>query len=302
LSGTLLDGEADPVTVTGVRNIHVNLGDGNDLVAVVGANIRGNLSVRAGVGDDRVLVGTGEGAAELEGLLPDDVAVKVRGSLSISTNGGADTVAVDSTGATLLSINTGEDDDNVSLGAEAAEGATLSSLNDSTARVRAGGAVLVNLGAGNDGLNLNNVGSRGAILVWGGEGDNTIDASAVHAAAMTIATDGGVDTVSLTDLDVHHLGLHTGAENDDVEITDSAFTSLGVALGDGNDTLSTGGLEARFALLAGNDGDDTYEELSANMFGHHRITGFEIPPDINSSNIPNRRPLLAELLGRLRRI
>ncbi|MEX0613839.1 MAG: hypothetical protein WD229_17105, partial [Pirellulales bacterium] len=76
----------DPVTVTGVKNIRAALGEGNDLIAVVGANVRGRLGIRTGAGDDRVLVGTGGDAAELVGQLPSDVSVSVRGSVAIGTN------------------------------------------------------------------------------------------------------------------------------------------------------------------------------------------------------------------------
>jgi hypothetical protein len=294
LDGTNLEGASDPITLTGVRNIRVNLGEGNDLAAVVDASVRGNLSIQTGVGDDRVLVGTGEGAAELVGVLPDDLSVSVRGLLNVNTNGGLDHVVVDDTTASLLSVDSGEDNDVVSLGSTAP-------LGDSTARVSVGHGVHINLGQADDELNIDQLTARGAIIARGGAGDNTINASLTKAAAMAVFGDGGVDSVTLIDMHVRHLGIHTGAGSDIVDTRDSVFTSLGISLGDGNDTLTTANLEANIALLSGGTGEDTLEEASPSLFTHKRIQGFEIPPDVDVNELPNRRRQLARLLlGRLR--
>ena len=79
LDGTTVHQQDDPaateVTVAGVRSIRANLGDGNDLLALLGGDIRGNVSIRTGVGDDRVLIGTVDNASELAGTLPPGVNV-----------------------------------------------------------------------------------------------------------------------------------------------------------------------------------------------------------------------------------
>ncbi len=293
LDGTTLEGATDPIAVAGVRNIRVNLGEGDDLAAVVGANVRGNVSIQTGAGADRVLVGTGAGATELAGMLPADVSVNVRGVLRIDTNGGLDQVAVDDAVAGLLSVDSGEDNDVVSLGSTAP-------LGDSAARLAVGHGVHVNLGAGNDELNIDQLSTRGGIVVWGGLGDNSIDANTAKAAAMIVATGGGVDNVSLTDLDVYRLGVHTGAGNDMVEVRDSVFKSLGVSLGDGNDKLTTANLHANVAVFAGGAGEDTLDEAVASVINHKSIQGFEIPPDVNVNELPNRRRLFSRLIGLLR--
>jgi hypothetical protein len=293
LDGTTLGDATDPVTVSDVRNIRVGLGEGDDLVAIVGANVGGNVSIRTGLGDDRVFIGTGDGAAELAGVLPADVSVSVRGHVGISTDGGLDQVAVDDASVAWLSVDAGEDNDVVSLGSTAP-------LGGAAARLVVRHGLHVNLGAGNDQLNVDQVSTRGGLVARGGRGDDTIDASLTKAAAMVVLGDGGVDTVTLADLDVRHLGVHTGEGIDSVDIRDSVFTSLGVSLGAGSDTLTTGGLEAKVAILDGGVGEDTYDEQSANVFAHKRIQGFEIPPDINVNELPNRRRPLARLFRRLR--
>ncbi len=73
LDGTTMHEEgqaaASELTVTGVHNAKVELGEGNDLIAVVGASLPGHLAIHTGTGDDRVLVGTGGDAAELVGVM-----------------------------------------------------------------------------------------------------------------------------------------------------------------------------------------------------------------------------------------
>jgi hypothetical protein len=292
LDGTLLEGATDPITVTGIRNISVDLGDGDDLVAVAGATVRGNVSIRTGVGDDRVAVGTDGGAAELAGALPADLSVEVRGSLNVSTGAGEDQVSIDDAVAALLNVSTGDDNDVVALGSD-------EPLGDLAARLVARHGAHVDLGAGNDQLSIDQVETRGLLLAHGGLGDDSIDASLTEAATMLVSSDGGVDQVTLVDLDVRHLGVHSGEGNDTVDIRDSVFATLGVALGDGDDTLTTSALEARVALLAGGEGEDTLDEITASVFAHRRILGFEIPPDVNTNQLPSLRRILGRLLGRL---
>jgi hypothetical protein len=293
LDNTTLEGESDPITVTGVRNIRVDLGDGDDLAALVGADVRGKVAIDAGDGADRVLVGTGEGVDELDGLLPDDVSVEIRGSLKIETDGGADEVAVDATASSKLSIDTGDDDDLVSLG-------STEELGELDARLEVKGAVHVELGDGNDEFHADQVDGRKGVFADGGEGDDTIDVSLLTGATLFISGDEGLDIVKLADLDVKLLGVHTGDGNDNVDVQDSVFAALGVALGDGDDTLLTANLEAKFSLLAGGDGEDTIDNAIGSVFKHERILGFEIPPDVNLNELlPSRRFLGRALRGLL---
>jgi hypothetical protein len=291
LDGTTLGGETDPVEVSGIRNIRVNLGDGADLVALAGAEVRGNVTVRTGLGDDRVLVGTEGGAAELAGVLPADATVNVSGSLKISTGAGLDQVAVDGATVSRLSVDAGEDNDVVSLG-------STDALGDLSARLVARHGAHINLGDGNDDLNIDQVSTRGALIARGGVGDDTVNATVAEAAVMLVSTDGGIDGITLADLDVRHLGVHSGEGNDTVNVSDSVFTSLGIGLGAGDDTLTTSTLQARIALLGGGEGEDTLDEVAASVFAHQRIHGFEIPPEVNSP-ANNRRGLLGGLLARV---
>jgi len=302
LEGTTVHEEGgaatNSVTVTGVRSIQAELGEGNDLIAVVGANLRGSILLRTGAGDDRVLMGTGGDSAELEGILPAEVSVNVGGSIRIATDGGNDEVSVDDVAVRgHLGVNAGEGDDTVSLGGVEAVAAMVDTID---ARLQARGGVHVYLGAGADELTMQHVGTRGAIVVHGGLGDNTVNASRTKTSALLILGDAGVDSVELTDVNSHVLGIHTGDGNDDADVRDSAFAAFHISLGDGNDTLTTAALKARIATMLGGEDEDTFEVVSENSFAHQLIRGFEIPPDINVNELPARRRLLAGLLNRFR--
>jgi hypothetical protein len=283
----------DPVSVTGVRNIRAGLGDGNDLLAIVGANVGGGIAIRAGAGEDRVLIGTGADASELAGQLPADVSVSVHGPVQIGTAGGNDQIAVDDAMiGGRLGIYAGADDDSVALGGNAA-------VDPMEARLRVRGGIFVGLGAGNDELNMDRASAGGPLVARAGEGDDTITGTRSHSAAMLVFGDGGADTVSLDHLRARHLAIHTGEGADNVDVRDSAFAALGVALGNGEDTLTIGGLRARFAVLLGGDGEDTLDVASENHFVHEVVRGFETMTGINIHG-PRFGPWpLASLISRL---
>jgi hypothetical protein len=268
LNGTTVHQEGQTptteVTVTGVRNdVRIGLGDGNDSVSLIDAEVRGSISIHTGAGDDEVTV--------------DQVAAR----------GG-------------LGIDAGDDNDTVTLGSENDTGATPLGVRDGALegalRIRKG--IRVNLGNGNDTLTLENAATHIGIGVNGGLGDDTISASGTSGSILGILGGDGTDTISLNDVRARHAGVHAGAGNDDVTIEDSVFATLGVALGEGDDTLSIGGNQARFAVLLGGAGEDTLEELAENDFGFQIVRGFENPDDANGSTVP-LPPRLLELLDRL---
>jgi hypothetical protein len=291
---------AGQVSVTGVRSARIRLGEGSDLVAVVGADFRGSLGIEGGVGDDRVRIGTGD--TEVNSILPANLAVTVRGLLRVSTGAGEDQVSIDN--AMLqgwTSIETGADNDAVSLGNTTTPITAVNlSLNDVAARVRGRGGIHVGLGEGNDTLNLNQV-SATSITALGGAGNNNINANTVHSAVMSLLTGGGADNVSLSDIHARLLAVHTGDDNDTVEIRDSVFTGLAVSLGGGNDSLTTAGITAQLATMLGGPGEDTLNPGDTYDIKRQLIRVFEFPPDINTP-IPHfpRRLVEALPIGRRR--
>ena len=283
LDGTTVRKQDDPaateVTVAGVKSIRADLGEGNDLIALLGGDIRGNVSIRTGAGGDRVLIGTIDNAPELAGTLP--AGVNVGGSVLIGTDGGADQVAIDVAeiqGA--ISVNTGDENDVVSVGS------TLET--DAPARVQARAGIYMGLGAGDDSLSMNQVSARGAIAANGGSGDNTINVNDATSFVFGVYSDSGVDLVTLENVRAQLGGVYTGGGSDHVEIRDSVFTSIGVALGEGDDVLSIQNLKARHALFAGGVGQDIFEDLGGNDLALKIIRQFEIPADVNTAPLPRR--------------
>jgi hypothetical protein len=302
LDGTTvhLEGE-DPgteVVVSGVRrDVRINLGDGDDVVSLGELSVRGDISIRTGLGEDTVHVGD-EGDMATESQLELDALVNLRGSLRINTGDGNDEVIVDNTALRAsLHINTGDGDDTVSLGGETMVDGTAAALSNSgnrglggigrgllggdiDARLNVRGGAHVDLGDGNDELNLDQVQVRSMLTVKGGEGDDDVNVNSASAFALSILGDEGMDTVSINDLHAGHLGVFTGGGADNVSIADSVFFSLGVSLGDDDDTLSTDTLTARFAMLRGGEGEDTHNIVAESDFIHDFISGFELPAEL----------------------
>ena len=302
------------LVVEGVRgNVRVGLGEGDDTVIIHDARFRHNLTIGTGAGADEVRIGAASDASPEAALVEADANVVVRGWLTVATGEEGDTVTVaDASVGGVLSILTDGGDDTVNLGAEAAEGVAASAAGageDATLHARWGIHVL--LGNGVDELVARDVATRGVLAIGGGAGADTIG---VHDSTATVLGirggegDAG-DVVEMSGVNAHHVAISLGGGSDRASIVDSAFGSLAVALGAGNDSLSIQTVRARRAILAGGEGDgDELSDAGDNTFGHVVISGFELPPDVNTDPILPRitRPgqlggTIARLLARLRR-
>lgn len=262
------------VVVTGVeRGARINMGAGADTVALSDLSLRGHVSISTGVGDDEVIVG-GDNVQQTA-LTTIEASVRLR-DLSINTGENDDHVTVGSAAIHgFLNIQTGIGNDTVALGGAADPAANLTiPLPDnglSDARLQVHGAAHVALGEGNDDIHVNHA----------------------RAFAMFIFGHDDVDTASIESSHIGHLGMFMGDGEDNVSLVDSAFATLAVSLGGGNDQLSTGGLTAHFAVLLGGDGEDTHNVLAASEFRHELIRGFELPPGVVNTILRPRfgRPL-----------
>jgi hypothetical protein len=303
------------LVVEGVRgHVRVGLGEGDDLVAVHDAQFRRGLTINTGTGADEVRIGAAEDADPVDPAeeVESDANVHVRGSLLINTGEDGDTVNVASASVGgLLTIATDGGDDTVSLGAEAASeaAAAVGAGEDATLHAKLGVSVL--LGEGVDAVIANDVATRGVLAVGGGDGADSVEISDSTASVLGIRGGDGdaIDRVALSGLKARHAAIGLGDGADEVSIVDSAFGSLAVALGAGDDSLSIQTVKATRALLAGGEGDgDELTDAGDNTFRHVAISGFELPPEVNTDPIIPRieRPgllggPLSRLLGRLRR-
>jgi hypothetical protein len=272
LEGTILlpvdpvtDLPGAPVSTLTVTDVHgranIDLGEGDDLVALFDAEFRGKLKIETGDGDDRVLIGAqGDVGSELNEILSDELNVEVKGKLSIDTGLGDDEIEVgDASIYGHIKVNAGDGADLVSLGdATAVDGALdslLSDLQDATLKVH--GAIDANLGEGDDQLAMTQVSVRGSAYVDSGLGDDDLDIRLSHLS---------------------HLVIDAGEGADDVEVVDSVFAALNVKLGDGDDLLATANLRAKLAIISGDAGEDTLNELADSQIVHRIVRGIEVPP------------------------
>jgi hypothetical protein len=304
------DGEPAPETglvVEGVRrHVRISLGDGDDSVTVADARFRHGLSIATGAGADSVSIGASdETPAPALGAAATDANVSVRGSLLVRTGADNDTVNVGSAHVGgLLGISTDGGDDTVQLGGEAPSPEGLAATDvalASSATLRAVLGVDVLLGEGDDDAVLRDV---AALHVGVGAGAGADEVGLVGVRSLFVGVRGGdgdgADVVSLNDVHSHLASVGTGEGADRVNVTSSKFGVLTALLGGSNDLLTLQNVEARLGLLAGGEGDaDELSDGGTNTFTRKVVTGFEIPPDVNTP--PLRSRPLARLAGLFRR-
>lgn len=267
LDGTqLIEGDAEPVTelvVEGVRRgLRANLGEGNDVLRIANAMIRGNVAINMGEGDDRVSIGVLPEVTEPAAVEAEAPNVKLGANVMIHLGDGNDTAVIDDTVARgALHVSAGIGDDVVRLGQPDETPAEPATAEEEIERpdVSFARGVHVGLGDGTDTFAANDLRIGGLGLhVDGGLGADTMRVVGVHSPVIDLI--GG-----------------RGEDADRVSVVDSATRLLLVALGGGDDTLSLGGVKAQLALLNGGPGEaDTLSLLGENMIRHRRVTGFEI--------------------------
>ena len=121
LSGTTINGHAS-ATLNGVDDINIQMGDGNDNVAVTNLPISGNLVIWPGNGNDTTTlngVAVGKKLTVRDHLGNDIVVllnVAVKDKTRLSTGGDADTINIDdSTFSGAVQIKGGAGNDNVQI-------------------------------------------------------------------------------------------------------------------------------------------------------------------------------------------
>lgn len=267
LDGTqLVDGDADPtaeLVVEGVRHgLRAHLGEGDDVLRIANATIRGNVAINMGAGDDRVSIGTLPEVTEPTTTEANALNVKLGANMLINLGAGNDTAVIDNTVARgSLNLSAGIGDDVVRLG-----------RSDESPEEPA----LVE-----EGIERPEVSFARGIHVGLGEGADTFVANDLHTRGLGLHVNGGLGTDSMRIVGVHSPVVDLiggrGEDADHVVVKDSATRLLFVALGEGDDTLSLGGVKAQLALLHGGPGEaDTLTLLGENMIHHRRVIGFEI--------------------------
>jgi hypothetical protein len=292
-------------TVTAVSGgISINLGDGNDSLTLNNVYVAGAIVIQTGADDDTVVLG-------------DNDVVSSAGDLSIDLGAGNDMLD----GKRLYIgtnqiIHGGDGDDQLifdgflspqfTLGTSAAGNAlwTGGAGNDTVHIIYAFivGAFSIDLGEGNDGLDIFGSAVSGNVAFFGRAGDDTLTVDTnFFDADLTLEGNGdrdalllanglgtetavlnggaGPDSITVRNQTAGQLNLDAGAGGDTAEIRASAFDRLFASLGDDNDELTVHGNLVRFAAeLEGGLGADrlldfgngflaVYEELGFELFG-----------------------------------
>ncbi|RIK69647.1 MAG: hypothetical protein DCC67_21135, partial [Planctomycetota bacterium] len=298
------------LVVEGVRGqVRINLGEGDDSLAIHGAEFRRNLVISGGAGGDAVTIGEPLAPATEE----DDPAlaarVAVRGQAVIRTGEGDDVVRV--ANASIgggLSIATDGGADEVTVGtAHAVDAALAASVGDASVQARHGIGIL--LGGGDDVAVVQNSSTRAGVFVGGGGEADQISLEQVKASLLGVQGGEGDsdDVATLKGVKAMHALVDLGGGGDQASLIDSAFGSLAAALGDGNDTLTLEAVTATRALLAGGAGDgDTLNRSDDTQLRKVVITGFETPAGAHTELPPHKgrwgRLPVAGILGRLGRL
>jgi hypothetical protein len=253
---------AQTQTVTGVTNISVNLRAGNDRLTMNNVYLIGSIIVDMESGNDTVTLGNAD-------------VVSTQQDLDVDLGTGNDLLdgkRIFIAGDQILGGGDGDDDmifdgfaSPFTLGTSAAGSANWTGGNgDDTVHVVYAfivGAWTIDLGAGNDSLNVFGSAASGDVTYFGGagidgltvdtnffdanqlldgggDGDTIFLANGLGTELATINGAAGADTITVTNHTAAQLTIDSGADNDTVEVRSSAFDRFFARLGDGDDQLT----------------------------------------------------------------
>lgn len=274
----------DAVLVSGViRNTVIGMNTGNDSVGILGLRLRGRLDVHMGDGDDRLRISESEvgrgiavhlGGGE-NGLGLDKVASGA--DIAIFGRAGSNTVRLNEVrAADDLSLVLGNQTDRVGL-EKVGVGQLAVQLGDGNdtleiSDARAADGIAIGAGAGDDSVHLADVSTRERLRIEGGTGNDQITvegtaplaigggeepvaiASQPRLGGLEIADAGGDNTIRLSNLRIGNGGLHVRTAGGEDHV---GITHVAVR---GRTGLSTG---------AGNDRMSIVESLFAGEFSVH---------------------------------
>jgi hypothetical protein len=242
---------------TGVKNILIDLGDGDDHVTVGDGNVNhfslpGMLGIYKGNGNDSITLNR----------------ITVSGSMEIDTDGRR----ID---GTRTDINPGNN--------------TIDVAGYFNGGTSSGGYGIINLGNGNDSVfvhdatfsNLDitsyrfNANFDGTLMT----GDKAIDLHYVTVSSLSINTGTGNDSVTLDHLtQTGVMFILTGDGADTVTLNSSNVNEPEVRLGSGNDSIHLNGVQGRKVDVDGGDGYDQYFESLGTHFTYGKtLVGFDLP-------------------------
>ena len=235
--GTLVNQRSSFSVARPPAHVEISLGSGNDSVRLENMNVRGDLDVYLGSGNNSVVGDTGNSFVGGDfdiygGNQRDTVNLKnwtVAGSVDVELFGGVSSVQLDSVSAgASIDVYGGAQADTILLTSVAAlEGISVETF---------GGADIATIVGG----------SANSMEIYAGDGNNQIDVSDVEVGEdVDIITGRDVDTVVVENVTAERdIEILLGAGNDFLTAIDvTAFVELFIDGGAGSDTRIDGGLE-----------------------------------------------------------
>ena len=255
-SATEINGGTTPAEFSGVKHVHVMLGEGDDVLDFGAADqiytgIAQKLAIDMGSGNDSVELGragNGPGATD-----PVYHLLYVNKGIWIDLGAGDDELSVASlkTNKSLI-VLAGDGNDAIDFATEftptGAAGATQFP-------VIAKGNVHLHLGHGDDTLTVLHVRVGNNLKILDPQGASNVSLTDVDVRRkVDIKTGHSVDQVSLDYVSASHVSMNTHGAEDDVSIEHSRFKRMNVQTGGGNDDLDVRwSRSTQFTFLDGGD-------------------------------------------------
>src|SRR5262245_11251964 len=259
------------VEFSGVKQVYVGLGDGDDdfqvgSPAAVDTVIQKWLKIDMGDGDDNVVLGASGNAPS--GAAPIAQSLTVGTSINVNLGGGNDHLSIaNATAGFALNINAGDGDDHVDFDTEfTPSGATSPTIFPVAVR----GNASVSLGGGADELTMKNVSIQGSLRILDGAGAADLALTNVNVKKrIDINTGGDADEINLQSVRGKQLSMNTNSGIDDVQISNSKFTTLNLKLGAGRDDLAIDHTRSSFFSHIDGEGQGSQFVNTANSL--HRL-------------------------------
>ena len=150
-----------------------------------------------------------------------------------------------------FTVNMGAGDDYVYIGRDVDDGINF-------------GNVKIDLGAGNDGLEMHEF-YADTLDVKAGDGDDNLDIGDFDAGSVSLSVGAGNDGIYLHEFGANSVVVSGGAGNDDMLIEDANMGAINIDLGAGNDFFEMYGFSANSVSLSGGNGSDEIEISDADM-------------------------------------
>jgi Ca2+-binding RTX toxin-like protein len=282
VNGTSIAFDSTNISTTGIENLTVSAGDGNDSLTLTGATASESVQLLGQGGDDSITLNypVVTGAVSVDGgdgtntltvnltsgvdtatvtatTLHFDSGAAVAYSniavLALNTLGGNDIVTIDDTNAaTMTTLDTGAGDDQIAI-------------------LGASGSLVVNAGDDNDTIQVQQISA--ATTINAGTGDDTVNVgipvpgmgglTSGIGAVLTVNGGGGSDVLNVDDSadGTGRVGDLSSSELSGLGMTGSisytGLDALNISLGSGDDNFTIASTHNGATTVRGNAGDDT---------------------------------------------